>query len=974
MTSAHGARRAECRRRRVGTSIASILGVVVGSLLLLGESASAASVNLVVNSTAWGGADISPGNGQCDSDPSAATVCTLRAAIEEANALAGAPGDITITVSDSIPLNTRMTGTPNALANRMTTTAPDTQDAYGAAFHVVKPVTIDLGHRLQPNAGQGPNADAAEQALFFLDGPDISVLNADDALASGTSFVVGPNAKRVTIDGGGGSISTAAGWAPERFVVFREGASDATVKNYTVSGYYDSVSEGGLFVFNARAPYTPMTNIVVSNVNVKYLSGTTCSGSDGSGCRTRLTNFWRDGGTGTWTGNTINGLTFRDMTVENLTNQYAFQLGAPGDTSGTNSADITDLVIRDNLFKNVAGMASASPDYAFVKLPYGAHLGGTSSITGNKFLRANAGVGFAISYEGNKASGSTAASGLTIADNYFNNYPIASVRTYRSGLVSVLRNTFGTTTNSQPRAGVGALPEEYADTSVMYNTFHGSSAATSGTSNQSIRTWAPTAAATVLTGAAPAGALTMTPPTSAPTCLASVPVSRITATDNSSQAPGTPVTLQAYWTSDDTAEIYLGSVTGVTGSSANLLVPLPMGNVTLPDGPAQAVNSSTGVASGFVRLQTHVEGMGQLESSQYSRVVALSGSCVPVLTLQQATGQNDATLARDLHFTLTSSVALDTSSVTPGDFGLTGTATADTFDAARINQRVVSVTPVPGTGGRQFDIVVRADDSARVTIALPSGRVAATSGLTNATAANAGTTGVDDQITFVNPLTVAPTSLTIITGEATGQSFAISTKAGAPVPSSGLDFTTTVTQPGGSPTLVLSDTTPQIGDGLTTSGPVQVTAEAGAVTAGTQAKVAFAVTSTDTNYDGLVVPSVTAALYSTSPAIQIVKTAYTGMTSTGTPAQIESTGTLVPTGSRLSDGQSVCFVYTVTNTSQDDWATSLKNVRVTDTDQRLGDDGLVGTIARLAVGEVAKVSACTSLAPVDTTVDKVPGS
>jgi len=67
------------------------------------------------------------------------------------------------------------------------------------------------------------------------------------------------------------------------------------------------------------------------------------------------------------------------------------------------------------------------------------------------------------------------------------------------------------------------------------------------------------------------------------------------------------------------------------------------------------------------------------------------------------------------------------------------------------------------------------------------------------------------------------------------------------------------------------------------------------------------------------------------------------------------------------DGQTLCFVYTVTNTSADDWATSLTAVTVTDTDTRLGTDGVIGTIASLAIGQTAKLAACTSVLPVDTT-------
>jgi hypothetical protein len=112
---------------------------------------------------------------------------------------------------------------------------------------------------------------------------------------------------------------------------------------------------------------------------------------------------------------------------------------------------------------------------------------------------------------------------------------------------------------------------------------------------------------------------------------------------------------------------------------------------------------------------------------------------------------------------------------------------------------------------------------------------------------------------------------------------------------------------------------------------------------------------------------VTPFLFSTDPYLQIAKVAYVDVGDTSSAAQIEATGTMALGGSRLLDGQMVCFVYTVTNTSVDTWATKLSNVRVTDTDQRLGDSGVIATIPVIPIGESAKVAACSTVVPVDTT-------
>ncbi|WP_345751534.1 right-handed parallel beta-helix repeat-containing protein [Microbacterium rhizophilus] len=936
------------------SAVASILVPVV-----LASPASAVT-NIVVDSLEWGGEDAAPGDGACATADTllADPECTLRAAIEESNALALGAGEVLITVDESIPVGSRLGDIPNVNADKMITTRITAQDAYGAYFHVTSPVTIDLGHRIQVNGSVtllGAGSDSYEAAAFYLDGPDITVQNADMVLSPGSSFVIGPDAERVVIDGdtggGKGVVATTANYSPERFVVFREGVSDVTVRDYEVSGYYDSTVDGGIFVFDSYDPDQAMRDIVIEHVDVLYSSGTTCSASNGSGCRTRLTNFWRDTAGPTWTDNTIDGLTFRHMRVENMTGQYAFQLGSPGNLTGSNSADITDLVIEDNVFTDNQGYGTGR-DYAFITLPYGDRLHGTSTIARNTFVRAESGNTFAIARYGAESASSVVPSGLTVADNHFDGYSDVTIRLQKTGLVTVEGNTFGTRTASQAAPGTA---EETSDTRVMLDNYDDSA-------NEAVQTWTPSGAAAVPQGAIPQGALRVEPPASTlPVCTAVVDATE-PAPSGETTAAAEPVTLQLYWTAGDTAEVHLGEVRDVPGGSAKLAFSLPVGAVTLPNGTAQAVDPVTGVVSGFVRLQTQVEGLGQLESSQYSRVVPVTGNCRPALTLNQADGQHDPTLGRDLHFTLTSSIPLDAATVTPAAFQATASATADTIDASRLDVRVVRVDPVAGSDGMSFDVVVRVDDSADVTIALAADRVASPSGLTNKDAASS----TDARIAFVNPLQVDPAAFDLVAGEPHGRTFTLRLRAGAPEPTADLAFATVIAQPEGTPELHTS-ADPVIAAHADESDVVTVTADAGSVTAGTHVTISFTVASDDANYDGLVVPRVTPKLYATDPAIQIVKSAYVDVTDVSTPEAIEATGTLAPTGGRLLDGQLVYFVYTVTNLSQDDWETTLTDITVTDSDERLGEDGVIGTIPQLRRGESLKLSASGALIPEDTT-------
>jgi len=960
--------------------------VVVPSVV---ANADTPTISLVVNSNAWGGSDTDLTDSKCLTSTG---VCTLRAAIEQSNAINGDPGQVSITVDpDKIAIGTVMpSATANTSANNMPITPAHITNAEnsGAYFNVTAPVTIDLGHRLQVDG----SANGTEYAAFYLNGPDIQLLNADQVLTNGTSFVVGPQAKNVLIsgdsDGGCQQVGAptycgkiiASSTRSERFVVFREGASNVTISNYQVTYSYTDSNWGGIFVFDSYLPYTAMNNIVIDNVQV-------------IGGNTRLTNFWYNGATdGTsdssgWNNNTINGLTFTNMLIQNLSSQLAFQFreaSNPGNTTyATRSATISDLVIENNAFIDNQGNGT-DQYHAFITLPSGTHLTGTNSISNNVFTRASSGNYYAIYYYGPVTSStSLPPSGLTINNNYFNGYTSgATIRMERAGLVTVMGNTFGISTGSQSAPGTN---EEYTDSaSVMFNTFHSPNYST----NQSIRTWAPTATAWVVSDEHPApssGALEVEDPLNGamPTCPVTVQVSKITVTDNNSQAPGSPVTLQAYWTKKQTAEVYLGQVTGVTGSDATLLLQLPVGTIPLHDGitdTATIVDSSSGSdgnPTGFIRLQTHVEdGLAQPESSQYSRMVAVSGTCRPVLKIKQADGMEDLTYGRDLHFTLTSSVPLDPNTISTDDFNITVTpvdnVTIYPDQPGLLNPRIISIESKPGSNDMEFDIIVQVDDSANVSIAVDADKVASTAGLTNQSAA----TSTDNTITFINPLVVSPTSFTLITGEESGKQFTIGTVSSAPVPNADIVFTATVDQPDGTPMVSLSTNNPVIQQNQTS--PVSVTVKAAAtdnpVEANTETTIKLAVKSSDPNYNGLVMPKVTPYLFSTDPTIQVTKQAYTGMTDMSTVENITNPGNggvLTPPGTRLMDGQTVCFVYTVTNTSKDNWPTSLKNIVVTDSDTRLGpnQDGVIGTIDILGMDDPpAQLFWCTSLMPVDTTI------
>ena len=77
------------------TRLVALLAALAAALVFA-PAADAATVGFVVNQSG-DATDTTPGDGHCDTDPAVGDQCTLRAAIEEANADPGTTDTITIT-------------------------------------------------------------------------------------------------------------------------------------------------------------------------------------------------------------------------------------------------------------------------------------------------------------------------------------------------------------------------------------------------------------------------------------------------------------------------------------------------------------------------------------------------------------------------------------------------------------------------------------------------------------------------------------------------------------------------------------------------------------------------------------------------------------------------------------------------------------------------------------------------------------
>ena len=305
-------------------------------------------------------------------------------------------------------------------------------------------------------------------------------------------------------------------------------------------------------------------------------------------------------------------------------------------------------------------------------------------------------------------------------------------------------------------------------------------------------------------------------------------------------------------------------------------------------------------------------------------------------------------------------------------------------------------SPAVGQGYAQFLVVVQADDSARVHIGvaddsftIPGGRWTNRGPARDPGASSSVSALGNDHawVDFVNPLGVDPGAIMVITGDPHGSTITvdISTRGTSLVPPTPLHDVTviptadqpTVGIPGiirgpGATSVMLTPQTITIEPG-TFSGTAQARAGEGPVPDGTPVHVRWwSAHSSDPLFDGLVLPDHEIRLFATDPRLSIRKQAFVappGGTLVETDADsVRQSGLEVLPGQRVHINERVCFVYTVTNTSTDQWESVLTGVHVVDSDTRLGPnaDGVIAVIDSLGVGQSQEFAACTYITVIDT--------
>ena len=565
------------------------------------------NITLYVNTTDFGGSDATPGDGKCDAggtvelNGETKPRCTLRAAIEEANAVAAAMGattgqEILITLDPAFA-GGAITGTDPASGTQdFMQATPASDKAPGPVWFAIKaPMTIDLKNKLSTT---GPNVSSTVFAVLTTAAINVTISNASGILGGSTAFVIGAGTKNITI-AGGETYQTATNQM-QRFILVNNGALGVTFKSYRVGGLAPAATANtdfnGALVFAPNGQAGATTNVLVEGVDFTSPStapaGTGyCTATDGSACvNTAVT---------VGLGANVDGFEMRSSIVNNLKAHdsaiynrifNAYNIGSAG--------KLANLRIHDNTFNN--NFTSATQVVAaLVALPNGFGIGGTSSIVNNRFdnsgtpTQNNGIVWF------NTATGTT-PSGMSISDNYFNGFASTDIYISGAGIVTMERNTFGP--DNAGRTG------DVTETTLTSNVMIANAGTLPNKTNNGIISWMP-------------GTATVQPKG----CLLSFYVApQSTGIPTGFSAPGLPVRADVFWTSYKTAEMYLGSTDADLKVSTTIYIPLP---------PEVIVN---GKPTGNVRIQTQTFGtgglLGQQQSSQYSQTQSITGgniTCTP---------------------------------------------------------------------------------------------------------------------------------------------------------------------------------------------------------------------------------------------------------------------------------------------------------------------------------------------------------
>lgn len=664
------------RPRRVRPLLSALLAVLFIAPVLLASRAEAATTVFYVNSLSTGV------NGNACTTDTLSGNCSLRTALTNANAVAGTDPVVVQLATGFAGGVIDQAGCP--LTNFMAPVINAVGNATAAYYSLTRAnTTIDLGNKL----GLKDN-DCTYALGLLVNAPNAVVRNVKDFYPGEVGFAVGPNGDDATFTGL--DLVNTANYFPEQGIVVTGGATNVTITNSRMGGYYSgaSTNNGDGIIGLAR---NGLLSDAITNVNVTnntFIGGSTAAGA---GCGTTSAVGCTARGIATGTNVTVNGLTVTGNTFTNFGSNStaaatAFR-GAIDLDSLVTGVSLSGLTVTSNTF--TGSKPTVTSRSADITLPYLATLAGTNLIADNTFTAANDQQGSAISWiGGNAGAENTVASNLTIRDNAMSGYGfgLPAINLSRTGTVRVERTTFTATnaavaTDATSETGVGSVLMSNVDT----------------TANRKIPTWFPSGTPTVTAGDSCTVAITANRPTT--------DAAKLTY----------PVSIDVYWSASTStgAQRYLGRATVTDTATATVSVPF------LANLPA-----------GRLRFQT-LTATSPAQSSQYSRVLAVPASTCPAARLTPSSGGSAGG----------TSVALRIYPQATGDGTTTSTATltgvtfaglaGTSLSGSGVDYTVVTPAYDPGATSAAVNVVLSFSDGSTRTITngftyIPDGKLAIT--------------------------------------------------------------------------------------------------------------------------------------------------------------------------------------------------------------------------------------------------------
>lgn len=475
-----------------------------------------------------------------------------------AQAGSGQPGNLSYRMDTSAPYRA-MPGRVSRL-NPGGANAPSSGGPGGdvGSFFVVAPdaksninsVTIDLHYQLSWN---GSTSDAVNNAVFFLNGKNLTLRGLYNIYGSESTIFVGPKAENVTITDG---YIVTPNYYPERYLVVRGGAKNTTLANHTIQGFAANDTDWTWVTLAYTSGNFPVDGFTVDRVRFIAPGGTSgvCNGSAATSCGSSGIQMSYT------TGQYVTGLRFSNNYMEYLNrvaNNHAQMIDAnnanfwwntsetnkselaecgswdtggscvPGQSTilvadnlvesplvrnasepllGFDNAVLNNLIVKDNTVKNLTANTTTATTAEFLSLP--STVNGAVKVSRNYLNHASgpgtnaiywSGKNTATSNDGTPGAGNLVSSNAVITQNYFD-WKIATtsnsvIKLTNTGLVDTSLNlyTSGSVSQTTPTTPATATTVGQLNANEENNT--GGGLVTNALSaNAKLNTWWPVAA------------------------------------------------------------------------------------------------------------------------------------------------------------------------------------------------------------------------------------------------------------------------------------------------------------------------------------------------------------------------------------------------------------------------------------------------------------------------------------------------